>query len=162
MTEQPGEGEPGALRLPRTPSGPPILPLRTPHRQTARPASPCRRRARFLFPPSRVRFPPARPFAFFGGQERGVQGGAKLPPPIGGRAAAGVRAFSEANKPTVTPECFEGAFRCGEYKRAAGFHKELCGAFSFFQLNRVRLSAHSSTRRSTISTSSSVSVIRLM
>lgn len=75
---------------------------------------------------------------------------------------AGVRAFNEANKPDVTPEQLKELLRCGEYKRAAGFHKELCGAFSFYQLNRVRLSAHSSTRRSTISTSSSVSVIRLM
>ena len=48
-----------------------------------------------------------------GGQERGVQGGAKLPPPIGGRAVAGVRAFSEANKPDVTPKQLKELLRCG-------------------------------------------------
>ena len=52
----PRRGKPGALRLPRTPSGPPILPLRTPHRQTARPASPCRRPLRGrIAPPSAAR-----------------------------------------------------------------------------------------------------------
>ena len=35
--------------------------------------------------------------------ERGVQGGAKLPPPTGGREAAGAGAFGRANKPGGTP-----------------------------------------------------------
>ena len=54
--------------------------------------------------------------------ERGVQGGAKLPPPTGGREAAGGRAFWSKeycvlfveNKPTGTPGCFEKTFRCEE------------------------------------------------
>ena len=37
------------------------------------------------------------------GQERGVQGGAKLPPPTGGRGAAEAGAFGGANKPGGTP-----------------------------------------------------------
>ena len=37
------------------------------------------------------------------GQERGAQGGAKLPPPPGGRGAAEAGAFGGANKPGGTP-----------------------------------------------------------
>ena len=40
MTEQPVEGEPGALRLPRTPSGRFARRQLTPHRIPARPALP--------------------------------------------------------------------------------------------------------------------------
>ena len=39
MTEQPGEDEPGALRLPRTPSGRFARRRLTPHRIPARPAA---------------------------------------------------------------------------------------------------------------------------
>ena len=54
------------------------------------------------------------------GQERGAQGGAKLPPPTGGRGAAEGRVFwrkehsvlFSEKKPTGTPEHPEGMIRC--------------------------------------------------
>ena len=78
------------------------------------------------FLPSALRrsFPacPQHPRRASRGRERGVQGGAKLPPPTEGREAAEGRAFWSKeycvlfveNKPTGTPECFEKTFRCGE------------------------------------------------
>ena len=122
----PRRGKPGALRLPRTPSGPPILPLRTPHRQTAAPG--------FAVPASAARphsaaFGGARGFSSYpvecafrlpvrsrssGAGERGAGGSEASPAHRRPYSEPGVRAFGKANKLTVTPECFEKTFRCGE------------------------------------------------
>ena len=52
--------------------------------------------------PSRGAFEAVRPVSG-GRRERGVQGGAKLPPPTEGREAAEAGAFGGANKPGGTP-----------------------------------------------------------
>ncbi len=74
MTEQPGEGEPGALRLPRTPSGRFARRRLTPHRIPARPASPGSRPLRVRRAPplaARAGMRPDRSSAVCGG-ERGI------------------------------------------------------------------------------------------
>ena len=74
MTEQPGEGEPGALRLPRTPSGRFARRRLTPHRIPARPASPGSRPLRVRRAPpgaARAEMRPDRSSAVCGG-ERGI------------------------------------------------------------------------------------------
>ena len=74
MTEQPGEGEPGALRLPRTPSGRFARRQLTPHRIPARPASPGSRPLRVRRAPpgaARAGMRPDRSSAVCGG-ERGI------------------------------------------------------------------------------------------
>ena len=74
MTEQPGEDEPGALRLPRTPSGRFARRRLTPHRIPARPASPGSRPLRVRRAPpgaARAGMRPDRSSAVCGG-ERGI------------------------------------------------------------------------------------------
>ena len=74
MTEQPGEDEPGALRLPRTPSGRFARRQLTPHRIPARPASPGSRPLRVRRAPpgaARAGMRPDRSSAVCGG-ERGI------------------------------------------------------------------------------------------
>ena len=74
MTEQPGEGEPGALRLPRTPSRRFARRRLTPHRIPARPASPGSRPLRVRRAPpgaARAGMRPDRSSAVCGG-ERGI------------------------------------------------------------------------------------------
>ena len=74
MTEQPGEGEPGALRLPRTPSGRFARRRLTPHRIPARPALPGSRPLRVRRAPpgaARAGMRPDRSSAVCGG-ERGI------------------------------------------------------------------------------------------
>ena len=74
MTEQPGEGEPGALRLPRTPSRHFARRRLTPHRIPARPALPGSRPLRVRRAPplaARAGMRPDRSSAVCGG-ERGI------------------------------------------------------------------------------------------
>ena len=74
MAEQPGEDEPGALRLPRTPSGRFARRRLTPHRIPARPALPGSRPLRVRRAPpgaARAGMRPDRSSAVCGG-ERGI------------------------------------------------------------------------------------------
>ena len=74
MTEQPVEGEPGALRLPRTPAGRFARRQLTPHRIPPRPALPGSRPLRVLRAPplaARAGMRPDRSSAVCGG-ERGI------------------------------------------------------------------------------------------